>query len=497
MRLFEALLLLAIGLTLLLLLMPPSRTARWVGLSICVAIMATVTQAVTEGSRWQLAPAYLLLVSFCLLWKLRKSNQNSALTNKKASCSLVAGSAIFLGVATMAVSVALPIILPVFAFPRPSGDYAIGSSTYHWTDASRPEVFSNAPRTTRELMVQIWYPADQKTSPAPYVDDAAILSAALARLHGMPAFLFNHLSYVNTNASASMAVSTKRPNFPVLIFLEGITGYRQMNMFQIEELVSQGYIIVAIDQPYVAASVTFPRGRTVAGLSKVQMDPLIQQSIISSARVPTLNGQAFASGIIPYLAQDVSFAINMLTALNGSTSRNILKGRVDLNSVGTFGVSLGGIVVGEACRVEPRIRACLVMDAPMPSTAIQSGLDRPVMWITRDAKTMRREGWAEADIIQHQRTMRAAFDRSRSASYFVQVRGMFHANLTDAPLFSPLTSKLGITGPIDGRRAHAAVNAYSLAFFDRHLRGRSAPLLDRHDTRFPEVSLNKRRSLRR
>ena len=497
MRLFEALLILVIALTFLLFLIPESRTARWVGLSVSVAILVAVTQAVIERSRWQLAPAYLLLISICLLWKSRKFSRNNVLTDRKACSTLVTGAAVLLGAATIAVSVALPINLPVFALPRPSGAYAIGSGTYHWIDASRPEVFSNAPRTTRELMVQIWYPADRRTSPAPYVDDAAILSVALARLHGLPAFLFDHLRYVKTNASASVPVSTKRPNYPVLIFLEGITGYRQMNMFQVEELVSQGYIVVAIDQPYVAASVVFPGGRAVAGLSKNQMDPLIQQSISSSAQALTLNGRTFASGIIPYLAQDVSFVIDMLTALNGSTTHNILRRRLDLDSVGTFGVSLGGIVVGEACRLEPRLRACLVMDAPMPSTVTLSGLDQPGMWITRDAEMMRREGWAKADVIQHQQTMWSTFDRSRSTSYFVQVPEMFHANLTDVPLFSPLSSQLGITGPIDGRRAHAIVNTYSLAFFDRHLRGRAAPLLDRRDPRFPKVTLNKRLSLKR
>ena len=317
-------------------------------------------------------------------------------------------------------------------------------------------------------------------------------SAAQSRLHNLPAFMFDHLTYVNTNASSSVPVSTARPSYPVLIFLEGITGYRQMNSFQVEELVSQGYIVVAIDQPYVAASVVFPGGRTFAGLSKSQMDPLIQQSITPSAYVPTLNGQAFASGIIPYLARDASFAIDQLVALNGSTTPSILRGKLNLKSVGIFGVSLGGIVVGEVCLREPRLKACLVMDAPMPSTVNQSGLERPVMWITRDAKTMRREGWTEFDIRQHQQTMRSAFDRSRSARYFVQLPGMFHANLTDVPLFSPLASGLGITGPIDRRRAHAVVNAYSLAFFDRHLRGRSAPLLDRSGTRFPEVILEAR-----
>lgn len=69
--------------------------------------------------------------------------------------------------------------------------------------------------------------------------------------------------------------------------------------------------------------------------------------------------------------------------------------------------------------------------------------------------------------------------RSRAAAYFVQVPGAFHANFTDAPRWTPLAPLLGLTGPISARRAHALINAYSLAFFDRHLRDRPATLLDR------------------
>ncbi len=228
------------------------------------------------------------------------------------------------------------------------------------------------------------------------------------------------------------------------------------------------------------------------GLSKDQMNPLIQQSINPSAIVPTLKGRAFAGGIIPYLADDVSFVLDRLTALDSAGATNGLRGKLDMERVGIFGVSLGGIVVGEACRMDLRLKACLVMDAPMSATVLQSGLSQPAMWITRDAKTMRREGWADADIVQHQATMRGLFARARANAYFVSIRGLFHANLTDAPLYSPLTSRLGITGPINSQRAHAIVNAYSLAFFDLHLRRKRASLLEHSAERFLEVTVETR-----
>ena len=69
------------------------------------------------------------------------------------------------------------ILLPLLAFSRPTGPYAIGTVTYHWVDVGvdvdRREVFSADPDQRPELMVQIWYPAlDVPSSPrAPYLQE--------------------------------------------------------------------------------------------------------------------------------------------------------------------------------------------------------------------------------------------------------------------------------------------------------------------------------------
>jgi hypothetical protein len=70
---------------------------------------------------------------------------------------------------------------------------------------------------------------------------------------------------------------------------------------------------------------------------------------------------------------------------------------------------------------------------------------------------------------------------------------MFHVDMNDVPLLSPLASRLGVSGPIGGQRAHNIVNAYSVAFFDRHLKGQPAALLDGPAEQFPEVLFETRR----
>lgn len=398
------------------------------------------------------------------------------------------------GALAIIVAIASSVLLPVFRFKEPTGPHDIGTVTYHWVDGSRSEVFSSDPNTRREMMVQFWYPAQKgSTLPlAPYVDDADALSAAQAKLHGWPSFMLAHLKYIKSNARTSAPVAEDRPRFPVLIFLEGITGYRQMNTFQIEYLASRGYVVVAIDQPYIAATVVFPNGHQISGWSKEQMNPLIQQSISAVQPAPSLNGTKFSDGIIPYLAQDVVFVLNQLEALNRNDPNSILNDRLDLNRIGIFGVSLGGIVVAETCSTERRLRACLVMDAPMPASVVRDGLKQPGMWITRDAQTMRNEGWSEFDIDQHQKSMRAVFEKSTGNEYFVEVAGMFHANLTDVPYFSPILKWFGITGPIDATRAHNIINAYTAAFFDRYLEGPPTTILEAAGECFPEVRLERR-----
>lgn len=364
---------------------------------------------------------------------------------------------------------------PVFRFPKPSGPYGIGTLTYHWEDPSRPEVFTADPNDRRELMVQIWYPAkvDPSLPRARYVRNPGAL-APLARLLHLPEFIFGPLKYITINAIESAPVANGGSSFPVLICSHGRGGFRQENTWLIEELVSHGYIVAAIDHPYAASGVVFPDGRR-ATFDTRMLD------------------RKFVDGKIPYLAQDAIFTLNQLGTLNQSDPNGILTRRLDLQRAGIFGLSLGGEVSAEACRLEPRFRACLVMDVWMPADVVQVGLKQPTMWLTRDAKTMQLEGWSQADIDETLTTMRAVFESLPGDGYFVQVPGMFHIDFSDAPFFSPATSWLGVTGPIDGRRAHGITSAYSLAFFDRHLKGRPEVLLNGPAKQYPEVLFETRR----
>ncbi len=472
MRPIEALLILTNLLTFFALALPLPSALRWMRYVAVIALLIAITQVLVEGPRWQMLPAYVLTIILFLIWLLGIVIPDGIQVNRLAS---ILG--VVVGVLVLGISVALPILLPVFHFPKPTGPYAIGTVTYHWVDTSRYEDFGLDRNAHRELMVQLWYPARNEPSAprAPYLQNPEELATS-ARLSHLPDFIFNHFKYVTTNAIPSAPVADAEPSYPVLIFMSGRGGYRQSNTFQIEELVSHGYIVAAIDQPYASSGVVFPDGRLVT------MDP----RMFDPAR-PGHPEFLDRAGVIPYLAQDVSFTLDQLAALNQADPNGVLTRRLDLQREGVFGVSLGGIAAGEACWREPRLQACLDMDAAMPADVVQSGLRQPAMFISREAKWMQLEGWVQADIDETQTTMRAVYDSLPGDGYLVLVPGMYHVNHSDAPYFSPVGSLIGFTGPIDGQRGLDIIKAYSLAFFDKELKGQPSPLLNGPSRQFSEV----------
>ena len=495
MRSVEVLLTLTNLLAFLGLARPRPRALRWTAYAAPVSPLVAITQVLVEGPRWQMVPAYALSIICFSIWLLGIAIPRGIHVNRLAS---ILGAGV--GILSLAISITLPILLPVFHFPTPTGPYAIGTLTYHWIDTSRPELFTTDPGDHRELMAQVWYPARNEPSAprAPYIQDADAVTPAVGQLLHLPGFVFSHLKYVTTHAVASAPIADGQSSYPVLIYLTGVDGFRAVNTFQIQELVSHGYIVVGLDQPGMVASIRFPDGRQIPGWSRDQIQPLIMQSVESQPKAPALFGKALPDGIIPYFAQDVSFTLDQLAELNTGDPNHILTGRLDLGHVGTFGISLGGMDAAEACLKDPRLKACLIMDVWMPADVVASGLQQPVMFMTRDADTMRLErqragGWSEHDIALTLTTMKAVYESLPGDGYYVEVPGMFHVNFTDLPYWSPVMSQLGVTGPIDRQQGFDIVNAYSVAFFDRHLKNQPAPLLDGPSEQYPEVNFETRR----
>ncbi|MCP4151610.1 MAG: hypothetical protein GY757_27955, partial [bacterium] len=77
-------------------------------------------------------------------------------------------------------------------------------------------------------------------------------------------------------------------------------------------------------------------------------------------------------------------------------------------------------------------------------------------------------------------------------AYEITVKGAEHYNFTDMAFFPAFMKKLGIIGPIDGKRGVKIMNVYSLAFFDKHLNSIKTSLLNGPSKEYPEVAFESR-----
>lgn len=484
MRLFEIILLIANLVAFISLIIPLKQSLNWVRYFALIPLPIVMIQILVEGYRWGMVPAYVISGILCVTWLIQKIAQKPILSGKPLLKRLTFGLTIAFGVLGLIISAAIPILVPVFQLPEPSGPHKIGTVTYHWVDKNRPEIFTDDPNDHRELMVQIWYPAEKNQSLpfAPYIQEAKSLKS-LAKLSGLPEFAFDHFQYVQTHSMLSATVSTDKPKYPVLIFSAGRGGFRQESTHMFEELASHGYIVASIDHPYTSSGVVFPDGRLISLDSRLLPGP--------NSGLPA-DRNFFDNKVIPYLAKDVIFTLDQLTAINKSDPKGILTGRIDVHRVGMFGPSMGGLVGAEASYLDPRFRAFIAMDVHMPASVVRSGLKQPTMFISRDAKWMKMEGWSKEDIDNTQNTIHSVYKKLQKDAYLVLIPGTFHVNFSDAPLFSPITSWIGLTGPIDRDRSNQIINSYTIAFFDKHLKNLPQKLLDGPSKQFPEVHFEKK-----
>ncbi|MXQ55087.1 alpha/beta hydrolase family protein [Shimazuella alba] len=484
MRLIELILLFANLLAFFSLVIPLKQSIKWAQYLALVPLPIVGIQVLVEGSRWGIIPAYIMSGIFFVAWLAKNTVRKPKLGETGMIKRLASGFTISLGALSLIVSSVLPFLFPVFNLPQPSGPNQIGTLIYHWVDKNRPEIFTDNPKDRREIMVQIWYPAKENLSSphAPYIQETEPL-ASVARMKGLPGFIFEQLKYVKTHAIPSATVSTVKSKYPVLIFSAARGGFRQQNTQIFEELASHGYIVASIDHPYTAGGVKFPDGRLISLDSR--LFPGTKSDLPDDRNF-------FDNTVVPYLAKDIMFSLDQLTALNQSDPKGILTGRLDLKHVGMIGHSLGGLIGAEASYLDPRLRAFIALDVHMPANVIRSGLKQPTMFIGREAKWMKMEGWSKEDIDLTQTTMRSVYKKLPKDGYLIMIPGTFHVNFTDASLYSPLMSWAGLTGPIDGDRANSIINSYTLAFFNKYLKSKPAKLLDEPSKQYPEVHFEKR-----
>jgi len=432
----------------------------WVKLLAGLAVVASMIQWPVNGYRWQMLPAYCVTAGLFLLLVWPGSMH-------------IGGFAGVLALGCLAAAAALSVMLPVFEFPMPSGAFPVGTVTLHLTDSTRPETFSDDPRARREVMVQIWYPAAAGGPGAAYVPRSATN------------FKTSHLALVHTHAVESAAVSRKNAAYPVLIFCPSWNGGKAQNTFQAEELASNGFIIAGIDHPYGTKVTVFPDGRVVHTSLQTWLDLSSDEALERSMHT--------AEEQLRIRSQDALFVLDTLTKINQHDPRGMLTGKLDMGRLGIFGHSFGGTVAAQVCWLDRRFRAGINMDGLMFGDVADAGVQQPFFFMNDDAPSPSPADLKSPNLRRRrnahllQRDIRRMEDSlARYRGYQMRIRGAYHMNFSDSPLFCPWKRFTG-AGPIDPRRAMRIINDYTLAFFQQYLKRVPQTLLDGPSPAYPEV----------
>jgi predicted esterase len=281
---------------------------------------------------------------------------------------------------------------------------------------------------------------------------------------------------IKSHAIENAPIANSQKQFPLVLLSHGLGGSGFEYAALIEELVSHGYVVAAIEHTDTAAAVTFPDGTVVVAHNDAEPAGLTQEQRLQ--RMMESAARTIREG-----AEDVLFVLNKLTELNQSGGHDFpLAGKLDLNRAAAVGHSAGGDFATGACQLDARFRACVSLDGEMPPVMAfpefkdSKGFQQPVLLLEID-HTGDRMPFSPAQFSDFRKKVEAQLNLCPKGSYDVLLKapGLSHGSFSDYPLYAA-------NG--DAEKTEVALHNLSLtqrftrAFLDKYLKNAREPLLD-------------------
>jgi len=435
------------------------RTRR--GIAAAVLLACFVLHWQSEGLRWQMIPLYGAALGLAI--------GDVLAVERKLDWARRISRGIF-GVAGVGLATVLPLILPIPRLPVPSGPEAIGTITVELTDPEREELYGLTPGGARRLVAQVWYPALRVTddSPGPWSDDWDVVAPAVSKLLGLPGWFLSHTGYVQSHSVPSAPVAPG--TFPVVVYSHGWTGFRTIAINQIETLVSNGFLVVAVDHTYGAVATRFDDGE-VAGYDPAAFP--LEEDVGDEAY------HQAAETLVEVFGDDLVTLVDALEA-GADGPFGPIADSADVARLGVYGHSTGGGGAVSFCLQDERCDAVLGLDPwveTIPDRVLAISAPIPALY-------MRSDEWrgTENDAI-----LRGIAERSTESTYWVGVEGASQNDFVATPLLSPFAARVGLKGPIPAGRVIPIIDRYLVGFFDVYLLETGSAALD--TSSFDEVSV--------
>lgn len=360
----------------------------------------------------------------------------------------------------------------VFEFPNLTGPYKVGAIKRHIIDQNRQEPHN--PSEKRELMVHLWYPANvQEANPVTvYKKEKLETSKQSLREHGYLEEEIASLDYVFCHAVRDALPLKNQGPFPVVIFSHGYTvSGVSLYTAMLEELASNGYMVVAIEHTYYTHETIFPDGHTVS---------LAQRKLIISAE----------DDLSLWIA-DVRCVLDCITLWNSATS-DALYGLFDITRTGMFGHSYGGGIAFELCVQDQRIEVGINLDAGLFGVTTLEDMRKPFMFMMggqsvaslylSDEERAEKFDLPLEEVKQqlHDIIMRKIAEQLNSTTHIpcIIIPDLEHMGFSDLiilkelPIFKNNKHRINLeksTGIVDGFAAMREINKNIVGFFNRNI----------------------------
>ena len=359
-----------------------------------------------------------------------------------------------------------------------TGQHLIGTKRMVWIDSTRTNWFLDGYGPYRQLMAQIWYPADasallSSVKKSKYIDNKKALTYTI-ELQGykIPEILTNQIGSIKCNSwEDASPVSNKK--FPILIFSHGHGGLRTQNTNQVEELVSHGYIVIAVDHTYDAGFVEFPDGNIAYSLTSKPEGERLNET-------PETFYTRFG-----YRVDDIDFVINKIDSFDDYDLN--ISAIMDKNNIGIFGHSFGCLTSVYATYFNDRIKSCFGLDGwfePLHDSLVFKNINKPIMHLGQNNKGDE-QFWNDINFVKMNNFIKSNSD----LSVMIDIPGSHHYDYTDFTYFSYLAKKLNFSGVVPTKKMAKIMNVTLLDFFNYTLKDDKKINLDNFKKEFPEIDI--------
>jgi len=185
-------------------------------------------------------------------------------------------------------------------------------------------------------------------------------------------------------------------------------------------------------------------------------------------------------------SSDTQFVVDQLYRLNAGHPPSRFKQRLDLGRLGIFGHSFGGANALQFCHDDSRCKAGIDLDGEPLGSVVREGVTQPFLFLLSDHGDL--SAPEPRKVITD---IESIYDRLPNGRLLLFIRGANHFSFSDQILLKSqylvsLLQGLQKSG-LGGRRGLRITTDYVHTFFDVHLKGMPASLVENLRETYPEV----------